>query len=48
MSSIKLNLGCGVNKKEGFINIDINPRLNPDMVLDLNSQPYPFKNDSVD
>src|SRR3989338_4759499 len=48
MREIKLNLGCGLKKKEGFINIDINRRLNPDTVLDLNILPYPFKNDSID
>lgn len=48
MENVKLNLGSGIKKKEGFINIDINPRLSPDMVLNLNNCPYPFKNDSID
>lgn len=48
MRDIKLNLGCGVKKREGFINIDINHRLKPEIVLDLNSIPYPFKDATVD
>ena len=42
-----MNLGCGMKKREGFINIDINPSFNPDIVLDLNKPFYPFKNDSI-
>lgn len=45
---LHLNLGSGLSKKEGFINIDINPRVEPDLVLDLNVLPYPFESDSVD
>lgn len=43
---IKLNLGCGYKKKEGYINIDSNKYCNPDMILDLN-KPLPFKDMSV-
>ena len=31
----KLNIGCGYNKKEGFINIDKAPEVNPDKVVDI-------------
>lgn len=48
MKGGKLNLGCGIKKKEGFINIDINCNFNPDLVTDLNNLFYPFKDDSVD
>ncbi len=30
----KLNLGCGVNKKRGFINVDKNHDVYPDKVMD--------------
>lgn len=36
----KLNLGCGIVKKKGWINTD--------RELDLNKFPYPFKNESAD
>jgi predicted SAM-dependent methyltransferase len=45
---MRLNLGCGPVRKDGFVNIDINPQVNPDLVLDLNRLPYPFEPDSVD
>lgn len=45
---IKLNLGCGEDKKEGFINIDHNALASPDILHDLNKFPYPFADSSVD
>ncbi len=33
----KLNLGCGLFKKEGYVNVDFEDRVNPDIVLDLNN-----------
>lgn len=44
----KLNLGCGYEKISGLINIDNNPLVEPDIILDLNKYPYPFENNSVD
>lgn len=37
---IKLNIGCASNKREGFINIDINESHNPDVVCDAMDLPY--------
>ena len=34
---MKLNLGCGKDKREGYVNIDISPIFKPDMVYDLNT-----------
>ncbi len=45
---MKLNLGCGLKKREGFINIDINPDFEPDRILDLNVTPYPFEDNSCE
>ena len=39
---MKLNLGCGRQTKEGFINVDNNPLCSPDVTHDLNAFPYPF------
>ena len=38
----KLNLGCGTSKREGFINLDWNAEVAPDITHDLNIFPYPF------
>ena len=43
---IKLNLGCGYKKKEGYVNVDIDINCKPDMVIDLNT-PLPFEDGSV-
>ena len=43
---MKLNLGCYLNTKKGYINIDIE-KFTPEVeVLDLNKIPYPFKTNS--
>ncbi len=47
-SSKKLNLGCGEDKKEGYVNLDWSPLVAPDVVHDLNKLPYPFPDDSFD
>ncbi len=44
----KLNLGCGDFKKEGFVNLDINPHTHPDIVWDLDTYPYPFEDKTFD
>lgn len=43
-----LVLGCGLKKPPGTIGIDINPATVADIIHDLNSVPYPFKNDQFD
>lgn len=44
----KLNLGCAGNHEEGFINLDANPAVNPDVVHDLETVPLPFADNSLD
>jgi len=44
----KLNLGCGEQKKEGYINVDWLKDLNPDIVHNLNVFPYPFNHSEFD
>lgn len=44
----KLNLGCGEDKKEGYINLDWNPLTRPDIIHDLNELNYPFDDGSFD
>jgi len=45
---VKLDVGCGKNKKEGFIGIDKIKLDGVDIVHDLDAYPYPFDDNSVD
>lgn len=45
---MKLNMGCGYNKLQGWVNVDLSPACSPDVVCDLESLPWPWPNDSVD
>ncbi len=44
---MKLNMGCGYDKREGYLNVDISPVCEPDLVYDLESLPWPWNADSV-
>jgi predicted SAM-dependent methyltransferase len=48
LTSKYLNLGCDVWKLNGFINIDINPEVKPDLVMDLTKIENHFGETSVD
>lgn len=45
--TLKLDLGCGSAKKEGFTGVDIRKELKPDICLDLR-KPWPWKKGTVD
>jgi len=45
---IKLNLGCGRDIKEEYINIDFKSAKGVNMILDLNKNVLPFEDNSVD
>ena len=45
--AIKINLGSGLRRIEGFINIDNRPEVNPDVVCDI-THGLPFDDSSVD
>jgi predicted SAM-dependent methyltransferase len=44
---MKLNLGCGKDLKEGYVNIDI-VDYGGNVIHDLNSFPYPFEENTFD
>lgn len=41
----KLNLGCGEDIREGYLNVDLYNK-NADLSIDLNKMPYPFNKNS--
>lgn len=43
-----MNLGCGEDYKEGFVNADFHSHLKTDVELDLNTVPYPFADGEFD
>lgn len=47
--NIKLNLGCGIKRfhKPDFINIDYSLECEPDLLLDVENEPFPFNENSV-
>jgi len=45
---MKLNMGCGHNKVDGWVNVDLFPECAPDVVCDLESLPWPWPDDSVE
>ena len=46
--NFRLDLGCGNSKKEGTIGIDIEKADGVDYVLDIQNQPLPFPDQSVE
>ena len=44
---MKLNLGCGKDYIDGWINVDFYDDLNCDVTHDLEVFPWPWENDSV-
>jgi SAM-dependent methyltransferase len=45
---VKLNLGCGQNRLDGYVNADRETIVEPDVVMDLEKFPWPFEDNSVD
>ena len=45
---VKLDLGCGASKKDGFIGVDSLKLPGVDIVHDLTIFPYPFEDNEVD
>lgn len=47
-TSLKLNLGCGRDYREGYLNVDLNENVRVDRRVDLDSKDWPFEDNSVD
>src|SRR4051812_34057053 len=45
---MKLNLGCGNTKLDGFVNCDMQASCNPDRIVDLEVLPWPFADNCAD
>jgi predicted SAM-dependent methyltransferase len=45
---MKLDLGCGKAKREGFVGVDISADCDADIVHDLSVTPWPFADASID
>jgi len=45
---MRLNLGCGRDKRAGYVNVDKYPQFEPDRVVDLEATPWPFADGSAD
>ena len=46
-AGLKLNLGSGDKRIDGFVNVDHSPECKPDILLDLEATPWDFRDDSV-
>ena len=46
-NKIKLNIGAGKEKREGYITLDSSPQVNPDVLANLEKK-LPFKDNSFD
>lgn len=45
---MRLNLGCGNRKRQGWHNVDNSPDCSPDELVDLERVPWPWPDNSVD
>jgi hypothetical protein len=45
---MKLNLGSGHKRYDGFLNVDDDPLVNPDYIVNIEQFPLPFEDNSVE
>ncbi|UUX49629.1 hypothetical protein NUH88_19790 [Nisaea acidiphila] len=44
---MKLNIGCGFRKMDGYTNVDFFKECDPDILLNLEETPWPFETGSI-
>lgn len=44
----KLNLGCGFDKRDGFVNADGFAACDPDVLMDIEVHPWPFEDNAFE
>ena len=44
----RLNLGCGDDYRKDWVNVDIRASVGPDIVVDVDHHPLPFRDDTFD
>lgn len=45
---LKLNTGCGHNRRPGFVNVDASAACKPDVVADLEATPWPWEDSAAE
>ena len=45
---VKLNLGCGFDKRDGYVNLDGFSKCNPDILWDIENIQWPFADNTFD
>ena len=44
---MRIQVGCGNDKRQGYVNIDSSKEVNPDVVWNLEKTPLPFKDNEI-
>jgi SAM-dependent methyltransferase len=44
---LRLDIGCGANKRKGFVGLDLRPLPGVDIVCDIEEEPIPLEDSSV-
>jgi SAM-dependent methyltransferase len=45
---LKFNMGCGLNHRPGYVNVDASAECRPDEVVDLEATPWPWADNCAD